>query len=43
VKNFNDIMVEQSTPTTSEDLLKALVSLKDYHKPEISTDIHAEI
>ena len=43
VKNFNDIMVEQSTPTTSEDLLNALVSLKDYHKPEISTDIHAEI
>ena len=43
VKNFNDIMVEQSTPTTSEDLLKALISLKDYHKPEISADIHAEI
>ena len=43
VKNFNDIMVEQSTPTTSQDLLKALTSLKDYHKPEISTDIHKEI
>ena len=43
VKNFNDIMVEQSTPTTSEDLLNALVSLKDYHKPEISIDIHKEI
>ncbi|MBR4634564.1 hypothetical protein IKO50_06580 [bacterium] len=43
VKNFNDIMVEQSKETTSEDLLNALVSLKDYHKPEISTNIHAEI
>jgi len=43
VKNFNDIMVEQSTPTTSEDLLNALISLKDYHKPEISIDIHTEI
>jgi hypothetical protein len=43
VKNFNDIMVEQSQPTTSQDLLNALVSLKDYHKPEISTDIYAEI
>ena len=43
VKNFNDIMVEQSTPTTSQDLNKALISLKDYHKPEISTDIHTEI
>jgi len=43
VKKFNDIMVEQSKETTSEDLLNALVSLKDYHKPEISTDIHAEI
>jgi hypothetical protein len=43
VKNFNDIMVEQSIPTTSEDLLNALVSLKDYHKPGISTDIHKEI
>ena len=43
VKNFNDIMVEQSKETTSEDLFNALVSLKDYHKPEISTDIHAEI
>jgi hypothetical protein len=36
-------MVEQSKETTSEDLLNALVSLKDYHKPEISTNIHAEI
>ena len=43
VKNFNDIMVEQSTPTTSKDLLNALISLKDYHKPEISIDIHKEI
>ena len=43
VKNFNDIMVEQSQPTTSQDLLNALVSLKDYHKPEISTNILAEI
>jgi hypothetical protein len=43
VKNFNDIMVEQSKETTSQDLLNALVSLKDYHKPEISADIHAEI
>ena len=43
VKNFNDIMVEQSTPTTSEDLQNALLSLKDYHKPEISIDILAEI
>jgi hypothetical protein len=43
VKNFDDIMVEQSTPTTSEDLCKALLSLKDYRKPEITTDIHKEI
>ena len=43
VKNFNDIMVEQSKETTSQDLYNALISLKDYHKPEISTDIHAEI
>ena len=43
VKNFNDIMVEQSKETTSEDLYNALISLKDYHKPEISIDIHAEI
>lgn len=43
VKNFNDIMVEQSTPTTSEDLYNALISLIDYHKPEISIDIHKEI
>ena len=43
VKNFNDIMVEQSQPTTAQDLQNALLSLKDYHKPEISTDIHAEI
>ena len=43
VKNFNDIMVEQSTPTTSGDLQNALLSLKDYHKPEISIDILAEI
>lgn len=43
VKNFNDIMVEQSQPTTSEDLKNALLSLKDYHKPEITIDILAEI
>ena len=43
VKNFNDIMVEQSLPTTESDLQNALLSLKDYHKPEISTDIHTEI
>ena len=43
VKNFNDIMVEQSKETTSEDLHDALISLKDYHKPEISADIHTEI
>ena len=44
VKNFNDIMVEQSTPTTSQDLHDALISLLDYHKPEISTEkIHKEI
>ncbi len=43
VKNYNDIMVEQSKPTTSEDLQNALLSLKDYHKPEISIDIHKEI
>ena len=43
VKNFNDIMVEQSKETTSVDLLDALVSLKDYHKPGISTNILAEI
>ena len=43
VKNFNDIMVEQSKPTTSQDLCNALLSLRDYHKPEISTDIHKEI
>ena len=36
-------MVEQSKETTSEDLYNALISLKDYHKPEISIDIHAEI
>ena len=42
-KNFNDIIVEQSKETTSEDLLNALVSLKNYHKPEISTNILAEI
>jgi UDP-N-acetylglucosamine:LPS N-acetylglucosamine transferase len=43
VKNFNDIIVEQSTPTTSEDLYNALISLIDYHKPEISINIHKEI
>ena len=43
VKNFNDILVEQSKPTTSQDLNNALISLKDYHKPEILTDIHKEI
>jgi hypothetical protein len=36
-------MIEQSKETTSEDLLNALISLKDYHKPEISIDILAEI
>jgi hypothetical protein len=36
-------MVEQSKPTTSQDLCDALISLKDYHKPEISIDILAEI
>ena len=43
VKNFNDKMVEQSTPTTSQDLCDALLSLKDYHKPKISIDIRKEI
>ena len=43
VKNFNDIMVEQSKPSTAKNLLNALFSLKDYHKPKISTDIHKEI
>ncbi len=43
VKNFNDIMVEQSKPTTSQDLYNALLSLKDYHKPEILIDILKEI
>ena len=43
VKNFDDIMVEQSQPTTSEDLYNALISLKDYHKPEVSINIHEEI
>ena len=43
VKHFNDILVEQSKPTTQEDLQKALLSLKDYHKPEITIDIHKEI
>ena len=43
VKNFNDIMVEQSKETTPEDLYNALISVKDYHKPEISIDIHKEI
>ena len=43
VKHFNDIMVEQSKPTTQEDLEKALLSLKDYHKPKITIDIHKEI
>jgi hypothetical protein len=43
VKNFNDIMVEQSKPTTPQDLFDALISLKDYHKPEISIDLHQEI
>jgi hypothetical protein len=36
-------MVEQSKETTSVDLLDALISLKDYHKPESSTNILAEI
>ena len=43
VKNFNDIMVEQSKPSTAKNLLNALFSLKDYHKPKISTDIYKEI
>ena len=43
VKNFKDIMVEQSLPTTESDLQNALISLTDYHKPEISIDILAEI
>ena len=43
VKNYNDILVEQSKPTTLEDLQNALLSLKDYHKPEITIDIHKEI
>ena len=43
VKNFNDILVEQSKPTTSKDLNDALISLKDYHKPKILIDIHEEI
>ena len=43
VKKFNDIMVEQSQPTTETDLYNAMISLKDYHKPEISTDILQEI
>ena len=43
VKKFNDIMVEQSQPTTETDLYNAMISLKDYHKPEISTDIYKEI
>jgi hypothetical protein len=36
-------MVEQSQPTTETDLYNAMISLKDYHKPEISTDILQEI
>ena len=36
-------MVEQSLPTTESDLQNALLSLKDYHKPEITIDILAEI
>ena len=43
VKNFNDILVEQSKTTTSKDLNDALISLKDYHKPKILIDIHKEI
>ena len=43
VKNFNDIMVEQSQPNTEIDLYNALISLKDYQKPKISIDIHKEI
>ena len=43
VKNFNDILVEQSKETTSQDLYNALILLKDYHKPEILADIYAEI
>jgi len=43
VKNFNDILVEQSKPTTQQDLQNALLSLRDYHKPKITIDIHKEI
>lgn len=43
VKNFNDIIVEQSKPTTHEDLKNALNLLKDYHKPEINNNIKSEI
>lgn len=43
VKNFNDILVEQSKSTTRSDLQNALFSLKDYHKPKISIDIYLEI
>lgn len=43
VKNFNDIMVEQSQPTTQSDLYNAIISVKDYHKPKISINIHQEI
>ena len=43
VKNFKDIMVEQSLPTTESDLQNVLISLTDYHKPEISIDIRSEI
>ena len=43
VKNFNNILVEQSKPTTQSDLEDALLSLIDYRKPEMSIDIRTEI
>ena len=43
VKKFNDILVEQSKPTTESDLENALKFLLDYRKPKITKDIHKEI
>ena len=43
VKNFKDILVEQSKPTTTQDLERALKSLVDYHKPKVSINIGEEI
>lgn len=43
VKNFNDILVEQSKPSTVSDLENALKFLLDYHKPEITINIQKEI